>query len=151
MFERSTSHKQLLRMCQSRATSSFTSDLTQKSALTTPLRACLTVTIIHYTGTSHVVALLSSISFFGILWCSTTNLPRCSPGRFGSDLGWLKPAETGMTSWRPILRLGANCLASWDCMGLLQSTWPHLRGPGRVAGPEAPNYGQNECQAHRHP
>ena len=27
----------------------------------TPLRACLTVTIIHYTGTSHVVALLSSI------------------------------------------------------------------------------------------
>ena len=64
MFERSTSHKQLLRVCHSQATWSSRADLSQKSALTTPLRACLTVTIIHYTGTSHVVALLSSIDSF---------------------------------------------------------------------------------------
>ena len=66
-------------------------------------------------------------------------------------LGCHSTAETGMAGWRPILRLGSSCLASWDCMGLLQSSWPHLRRPGRVADPEAPNYGQNMCLVHRRP
>ena len=67
MFERSTSHKQLLRVRHRQTHFGSRADLSQNSALRTPLRACLTVTIIHYTGTSHVVALLSSIC---ILWHS---------------------------------------------------------------------------------
>ena len=113
--------------------------------------ACMAVTIIRHTGIHHVVTPESSVKDSGISWCSITNPPGVLLGRFGRDLSSASTAESGMTSWRPILRIGSNCLAFWDCMGLLQSVCPHLRRHGRVAGPEAPNYGRKKRQGHRRP